>query len=61
MLYLVNPVLPLWGLIDRRCELRLDKAELAIYARHAMHLGEFNENASHSVAAMVVMLAALES
>jgi hypothetical protein len=30
----VNPVLPLWGFIDRRCELRLDEAELANDAGH---------------------------
>jgi hypothetical protein len=48
--YFVNPVFPLWGLIDRRCDLRLDEAELAIHARHAMHLGKASENASHLVA-----------
>ena len=37
-------------LIDRRCDLRLDEAELAIHARHAMHLGKASENASHLVA-----------
>jgi hypothetical protein len=35
---LVNPVIPLRGLIDERCELRLDEAEWANDARHAPNL-----------------------